>query len=83
MSADQDGFVFNILIQKHRHAEAVRRFMRKLLSAQGCASRVMIMDKLRSYGAAQRAIGLTACDHRELRQSVNNMWRETARMKSP
>jgi putative transposase len=45
--------------------------IRKLLSGQGAAPRVMVTDKLGSYGAANRAIGLTVCDHRQ-HKGLNN-----------
>ncbi len=70
-AVDQDGFVLEVLIQKRRNTKAAKRFMRKLLSPQGCAPRVMVNDKLRSYGAAKRSIGLSVCDHRQLK-GLNN-----------
>jgi len=56
---DQDGFVLKVLVQKRRHTKAARRLIRKLLSGQSAAFRVMVTDKLRSYGAANPEIGLT------------------------
>ncbi len=50
-AVDQDSFVFDVLVQSRR-AKAAKRLMRKLLKGQGHAPRVMIIDKLRSYGAA-------------------------------
>ncbi|OYR30963.1 IS6 family transposase [Brucella pseudogrignonensis] len=70
-AVDQDGFVIDVLVQKRRNTTAAKRFMCKLLSAQGCAPRVMVTDKLRSYGAAKRAIGLSGCDHRQ-HKGLNN-----------
>ena len=70
-AVDQDGFVFEVLVQKRRDTKAAKRFIRKLLSGQGAAPRVMVTDKLRSYGAANRAIGLTVCDHRQ-HKGLNN-----------
>ncbi|HBQ34399.1 MAG TPA: IS6 family transposase [Ochrobactrum anthropi] len=70
-AVDQDGFVLDVLVQKHRNTKAAKRFIRKLLSAQGCAPRVMVTDKLRSYGAAKRDIGLNVCDHRQ-HKGLNN-----------
>ncbi len=70
-AVDQDGFVLEVLVQKRRNTKAAKRFMRKLLSTQGCATRVMVTDKLCSYGAAKRDIGLTLCDHRQ-RKGLNN-----------
>lgn len=60
-----------MLVQKRRDTKAARRFIRKLLSGQGAVSRVMVMGKLGSYGAANREIGLTVCDHSQ-HNGLNN-----------
>ena len=70
-AVDQDGFVLEVLVQKRRDTRAARRFIRKLLSGQGAVPRVMVTDKLGSYGAANREIGLTVCDHRQ-HKGLNN-----------
>ena len=57
-------------MQKRRNTKAAKRFIRKLLSSQGALLRVMVTDKLGSYGAANREIGLTT-----------NMWRGIACLK--
>ena len=55
-AVDQDGFVLEVLVQSRRNAKAAKRLMRKLLKGQGRSPRVMITDKLRSYGAAKHEI---------------------------
>lgn len=70
-AVDQDGFVLDVLVQKHRNTKAAKRFMRMLLSGHGYVPRVMVTDKLRSYGAAKRELGLGFCDHRQ-HKSLNN-----------
>jgi len=70
-AVDQDDFVIDVLVQKLRNTKASKLFMGKLFSAQGCAPRVMVTDKLRSYGAAKREIGLNVCDHRR-HKGLNN-----------
>jgi len=55
-AVDQDGFVLDVLVQRRRNTKAAKRLMRKLLKGQGQAPRVMITDKLGSYGAAKRDI---------------------------
>jgi putative transposase len=70
-AVDQDGFVLEVLVQKRRNTQAAKRFIRKLLSSQGVSPRVMVTDKLGSYGAANREIGLTVCDHRQ-HKGLNN-----------
>ncbi|MGO1164485.1 IS6 family transposase, partial [Brucella sp. C7-11G] len=44
-SVDQDGFVLDVLVQKRHNTKAAKLFMRKLVSAQRCALRVMVTDK--------------------------------------
>ncbi|KAB2756690.1 MULTISPECIES: IS6 family transposase [Brucella] len=70
-AVDQDGFVLEVLVQKRRDTKAAKRFMRKLLSSQGASPRIMVTDKLGSYGTAKREIGLTLCDHRQHKR-LNN-----------
>ncbi|CAN7692788.1 IS6 family transposase [Phyllobacterium sp. LjRoot231] len=70
-AVDQDGFVLDVLVQSHRNTKAAKRLIRKLLKKQGCVPRVMVTDKLRSYAAGNRQIGLTVCDHRQ-HKGLNN-----------
>ena len=69
-AVDQDGFVLDILVQGRRDRAAAQRLMRKLLKKSARAPRVMITDKLKSYGAARKDMGL----HMEHRQhkGLNN-----------
>lgn len=69
-AVDQDGFVLDVLLQRCRDARAAKRLMRKLLKGQSCAPRVMITDKLRSYGAAKREI-MPGVEHRS-HKGLNN-----------
>src|SRR5208282_1160401 len=55
-AVDQEGFVLDVLVQSRRDKNAAKRLFRKLLKKQGRAPRVLITDKLRSYGAAKREI---------------------------
>ncbi len=50
------GGKIDILVQRRRNASAARRFFRKVLKGQGIEPRWLITDKLRSYGAAHRAV---------------------------
>jgi putative transposase len=43
---------------------AALRLMRKLLKKQGFAPKLLVTDKLRSYGSAFRHLGLT-CPHQQ------------------
>ncbi len=59
-AVDQDGDVLDILVQRRRNAKAAKKFFRKLLKGQSYSPRIVVTDKLRSYGAAHRELGLTA-----------------------
>jgi putative transposase len=69
-AVDQHGHVLDILVQSRRSAGAAKRFFRKLLKGLQYAPRVLVTDKLRSYGAAKREV----LPHVERRQSryLNN-----------
>jgi putative transposase len=69
-AVDQHGAVLDILVQSRRNAKAAKRLLRKLLKNQGRAPRVMITDKLASYGAAKREI-MPSVEHRQHR-GLNN-----------
>jgi putative transposase len=69
-AVDQHGVVLDILVQSRRDAKAAKRLLRKLLKKQGMAPRVMITDKLGSYGAARRDMGL-GIEHRQ-HKGLNN-----------
>src|SRR3569623_1743461 len=69
-AVDQDGTVLDVLVQSRRDKKAAKRLMRKLLKKQGRAPRVLITDKLRSYGAAKREI-MPGVEHRQ-HKCLNN-----------
>ena len=51
-AVDQDGFVLDAPVQSRRDKRAAQKLLRKLIRKQARAPRVMITDKLKSYGAA-------------------------------
>jgi putative transposase len=53
---DQDGHVLDILEQRRRNKNAAKKFFRKLLKGLAYVPRVIITDKLPSYGAAKREV---------------------------
>jgi putative transposase len=53
---DQTGIVLDVLVQRRSDKQAAKRLLRKLLKKQMRPPRVMITDKLASYGAAKREI---------------------------
>ena len=69
-AVDQDDNVLDILVQSRRNKKATKKFFRKLLKGLQYAPRVVITDKLRSYGAAKREI-LPGVEHRQSRY-LNN-----------
>jgi putative transposase len=61
---DQEGNVLEILVQSRRNKKAAKRFFRKLLKGLQYVPRVIITEKLKSYGAAKREI-LPGVEHRQ------------------
>ncbi|MBA3587558.1 MAG: IS6 family transposase [Chloroflexi bacterium] len=91
-AVDSEGEVLDLLVQPRRDKAAAVKLMRKLLKKQGYAPTVLVTDKLRSYGAARTAIGLTARHEQGLRannraenshQPVRRRERKMQRFKSP
>ena len=62
-AVDQDGNVLDILVQARRDEAAARKFLRKLLKGLTYVPRVVITDKLASYGATMRGV-LPSVEHR-------------------
>jgi putative transposase len=69
-AVDQEGYVLDILVQSRRNKTAAKKFFRKLLKRLRYVPRVIITDKLKSYGAAKREI-LPGVEHRQHRY-LNN-----------
>ena len=69
-AVDQDGDVIDILVQPRRDRRAAKQFFRKLLKGQGGEPRRLVTDKLRSYGAAHRAVMPSVLD--DTSQYANN-----------
>jgi putative transposase len=69
-AVDQDDNVLDILVQSRRHQQAAKQCFRKLLKGLKYVPRVVITDKLKSYGAAKREI-LPGVEHRQSRY-LNN-----------
>ena len=68
-AVDSNGDVLDILVQSRRNKAAADRFFRKLFKQYG-QPRVVITDKLRSYGAALKALA-PGIDHRS-HKGLNN-----------
>jgi putative transposase len=69
-AVDQDDNVLDILVQSRRNKKAAKKFFRKLLKGLQYVPRVIITDKLKSYGAAKREL-LPGVEHRQSRY-LNN-----------
>jgi len=69
-AVDQDGHVLDILVQARRDKRAAVQFLRKLLKGLADVPRVLITDKLASYGAARHAV-LPSVEHRR-HKGLNN-----------
>ena len=66
-AVDDEGEVLDLLVQRRRDKAAAVKLMRKLLKKKGFAPEVLVIDKLRSYGAAKSEIGLSARHDQGLR----------------
>jgi transposase-like protein len=58
-AVDDEGEVLDILAQKRRNKHAAMKLLRKLLRNQGIHPETITTDKLASYRAAARVLGLT------------------------
>jgi putative transposase len=66
-AVDQDGVVLDILVQERRDGKAAKRFFRRLLKGLLYVPRVIVTDKLRSYGVAKCQM-LPGVEHRQSRE---------------
>jgi len=58
-AVDDEGEVLDIIVQPRRDRKAALKLMRRLLKRQGYLPDAIVTDRLRSYGAALRDLGLT------------------------
>ncbi len=70
-AVDQDGNVLDILVTSRRDATAATRFFRKLLTGVRSGPRVLVTDKLASYGVAHRRL-IRSVEHRRSKY-LNNL----------
>src|SRR3954462_14445127 len=80
-AVDQTGMVLDVLVQSRSDKQAAKRLLRKLLKKQVRPPRVMITDKLASYGAAKREImpGVEHRQHKGLNNRAENSYQPTRR----
>ena len=58
-AVDDEGEVLDVLVQKRRNRHAALKLLRRLLKNQGVHPETITTDKLASYRAALREVGLT------------------------
>jgi putative transposase len=68
-AVDANGDVLEILVQSRRNARSAKRFLKRLMKRWG-RPRVLVTDKLRSYGVAVRDL-CSGVDHRS-HKGLNN-----------
>jgi putative transposase len=68
-AVDSEGEILDVLVQPKRDKAAALKLIRKLLKKQGYAPSVLVTDKLLSYGAAKRELGLSAHHEQGLRKN--------------
>jgi putative transposase len=59
-AVDGESEILDVLVQARRDKAAALRLMRKLLKKQGMAPETLVTDRLNSYPAAARDLGLSA-----------------------
>jgi transposase-like protein len=70
-AVDDEGEVLDVLVQKRRNTKAAMRLFRKLLKNTGVRPEIISTDRLASYRAAARELGLSR-RHRPGRMIGNN-----------
>ena len=57
-AVDDEGTVLDVVVQRRRNTKAATRLLRKLLRNQGVKPKRIVTDRLGSYGAAFKLLGL-------------------------
>ena len=74
-AVDDEGVVLDMLVQKRRNTRAALKLLRKLLRNQGVHPETITTDKLASYGAALRELGMgnrQRCQGRRINNRAEN-----------
>jgi putative transposase len=69
-AVDQDGYVLDEIVQNRRDTKAAKRLLTRLMKKHGMVPRLIITDKLPSYGAARRQV-MPRVEHRS-HKGLNN-----------
>src|SRR3954467_8456353 len=80
-AVDQDGGVLDVFVQSRRDKKGAKSLLRKLLKRQTRVPRVMITDKLASYGAAKAEVmpSVEHWRHKGLNNRAENSHQPTRR----
>jgi putative transposase len=78
-AVEQEGEILDVWVQRRRDRRAAVKLMRKLLRKQDFAPKTVTTDKLRSYSAAFRHLGLSCQHEQRLRRRVDD-WRGSLRL---
>ncbi len=57
-AVDDEGTVLDVVVQTRRNTKAALRLLKKLLKSQGIKPKRIVTDRLGSYGAALKLLGL-------------------------
>jgi putative transposase len=68
-SVDHEGEILDMLVQRRRDKRAALRLMRKLFRKQGFTPKLLVTDKLGSYGSAFRQLRLTCLHEQGIRKN--------------
>jgi transposase-like protein len=68
-AVDSEGEILDMLVQSRRDKGAALRLIRKLLKKHGFVPKVLVTDKLRSYGVARRELGLSVRHEQGMRRN--------------
>src|SRR5947207_10911858 len=69
-AVDHEGEVLDVLVQRRRDTQAALRLLNKLLRKQGFTPKSLTTDKLGSYGAEFRHLGLSCSHDQGLRRTI-------------
>jgi transposase-like protein len=78
---DQSGVVLDVLVQRRGDKQVAKRLLRKLMTRQMRPPRIMMTDKLASYGATKKEIapGVAHRQHHGLNNRAENSHQPTRR----
>ena len=70
-AVDNEGTVLDVIVQHRRNTKAATRLLRKLLRNQGVKPTRIVTDRLGSYGAALKLLGLKPVSYTHLTLPTN------------